>query len=265
MRSIRIRLSLLMLIGLVVMSMLIEPILAQERNIYIGDLITIEIKTKEFSEEELIKAFEAVEVVDIEESKGGYSVTIRSSQPGEKRIIIGDREVIVSVGSTLDDINREDIFDGDLTPRSGEKAINWLPIYLVILVLFIISGIILLIRKLRRHKTKIATPYEKFVSTLESMSMTTDSCLVEMTVILKHYLEAVFECKIIGKTSDEIMSEIERIPETKSFRQTIGNWLSICDTYKFSGCQVDEEQKEKLRLDLIQIGLSIQEEDEVIV
>lgn len=263
MRNIRIKHYLL--ICLICLCIVAKPVMAEERNIYIGDLITLDIQSKVIDQEELLEALKEFEVVNIEETKEGYQVTIRSFQLGEKKIAIGNQDIKVSIASTLDDIPREDIFEGDLAPRGGGKGAPWLMIYMVILGVFVISGCILLIRKIKKRKDKMMPPYERFRSALEAVNITTDSSLVEMTAILKGYMEDVFHCRIMGKTSGEIMLEIQQIDRTSPYRSNIYSWLTRGDTYKFSGMQVNVEQIEKCRLDLIEIGASIHEKEEVII
>ncbi len=263
MRSIRIKHYLL--ICLICLCIVAKPVMAEERNIYVGDLITLDVKSKVIDEEELLEALEEFEVVDMKESKEGYKVTIRSFEPGEKKIAIGNQDITVSIASTLDDIPREDIFEGDLTPRGGGKVTPWFMMYIVVIGVFGISGCVLLIGKVRRCKDKKVLPYERFRSALEAVDLSTVSSLVEMTAILKGYMEDVFHCRIIGKTSGEIMLEIQQIDRTSPYRPYINQWLTICDTYKFSGMQINVEQVEKLRLDLIQIGASIHEKEEVVI
>lgn len=260
MRNMRLVLSLLVcLIGTFVWS---RPVFAEERSIYIGDLITIEVDTKSLGEEALRKAFEAFEVVDLYETKEGFAVTIRTFEPGEKQITIGSQTVNISVQSMLEDVSREDIFEGELTPRSGDRPIKWVVIYCIVVAIFVISGILYFV-KFKKQQNKAMTPYEKFLSALERIQTSTDSCLVEMTVLLKNYIEEFFDRRIIGKTSDEMMSEIELIAGLSPHRNAIKNWLKACDAYKFSGCSVKKEEKDTLLQDLKEIGSVLHVTNEV--
>lgn len=260
MRNMRIGLSLL--VCLILLGAW-NKVFAEERSIYIGDLITIEVNTKVMGEEELRKIFEAFEVVELHETKVGFSVTLRTFEPGEKKVVIGNQEISISVKSTLKEINREDIFEGDLTPRSGHMPIKWFVIYGVVIAIFVISGILCFANQLKKRQAKVRTPYEKFVAALEKVLTSTDFSLVEMTVILKNYIEEFFDRRIIGKTSDEMMLEIDLIPETSPHRDAIKNWLKVCDAYKFSGSLVNKEEKDQLLHDLKKLGSVIHEPNEV--
>lgn len=248
------------LIGL---SMLSMPIKAESRSIYIGDLVTLEITTEDVSQEQIIEAFKAFEVVKSSKTKDGVKVTIRTFEPGEKKVTIGNEEIIITVASTLDTIKRDEIYEADLTPRGSKTVIPWLYIYIGVCLVFVISGGILLIRRLRQGKTKSLSPYGRFQLGLERIDSQDKKSLVKMTGVLKLYMEEVFYTRIIGKTSSEIMVEISQIEGTMPYREDIKQWLHSCDTYKFSGISVAPEQIQKMRLDLIQIGACIHEREEV--
>lgn len=253
MKNTKIKLSLVMIICLLVITIPLKSVIAEERNIYIGDKITLKITSNNVNEEEIVKAFEELEIVELEETNNGYLVTIRSFEIGEKKVVIGNQEIIITIRSTLEEINRDDIYEGDLTVKSYSNSLPWLYIYLFILVIFIVSGAILLIKKIKAPKYVKVTEYESFISSLELINNETDVYLVEITTIFKKYIEEVFNCIIKGKTSSEIMKELQSINKTSPFRTDIYNWLMKCDTYKFSKSKVSEEDKEKLRLNLIEI------------
>ncbi|MBC7960946.1 MAG: hypothetical protein H7X94_13885 [Vallitaleaceae bacterium] len=261
MRSLKIILNLL--VCLLLFNVINKPVLAEERNIYIGDLITLEVKTKETDEETLKKAFEAFEIVDIHETKEGYSLTLRTFEAGDYEVVIGNQPITISVQSTLDDLDRKDIFEGDLTPRKGQLPIPWLVIDGVMAVLFVISGTLYLLKKRKTKKSKNKSPYEKFLSALENVQTSTKDSLVEITIIFKNYLEELFHYKIIGKTSAEMIMEIEQITQISGYRESISSWLKECDSYKFSGCEVHLEQKEALLKELKKIGSEISQTQEV--
>ncbi|WP_432409129.1 hypothetical protein [Wukongibacter sp. M2B1] len=263
MRSIKIKHYLLLCLICICISTTLST--AESRNIYIGDLITLEIKSQGISQEEIIDALKEFEIMEIEVLDDGYKVTLRSFETGEKTITIGDQDIDIIIVSTLDDIQREDIYEGDLTPRGGGRVIPWLIIYMVVMGIFIISGIVLLISKIKKRRTQEKSPYESFKIALELVDISDTSALVEMTAIFKQYIQEIFHCKIIGKTSNEIMIEVEQIEETSPYRLDIHNWLTRCDTYKFSGLDVKKEQIGEMRLDLMQIGVSIYEKEEVVI
>ncbi|MCT4597751.1 MAG: hypothetical protein N4A50_07765 [Vallitalea sp.] len=247
------KLSSVIVICLLVINMPLGLVLAEERNIYIGDMVTIEINSAIINEEEVVIALEEFEIVELEETNKGYLVTIRSFDIGEKKVIIGNQEINITISSTLEDINRDDIYEGDLNVKSYGSNIPWLYIYIFVLVICIVSGVILLIRKIRTPKHKQPTAYESFISSLELISNEADTYLVDSTILLKKYIEEVFNCIIKGKTSSEIMTELQSIDETSQYRTDIYNWLIECDTYKFSKDKISNEEKVQLRLSLIKI------------
>ncbi len=59
---------------------------AEARNIYVGDLIELRISTQEFTKDALIDKFKDFEIVDLDEDNGGYLLTLRSFEAGEKKV-----------------------------------------------------------------------------------------------------------------------------------------------------------------------------------
>lgn len=256
---------LLFILLLTISALFRTDVIAEKRNIYIGDIIRLQINSAETTKEDIMNALSQFEVTDIKEIDNGYEVSFRSFDIGDKVIKLGNKEITVSISSTLNDYDREDIFESDMTVRGSTKVINWFMIYMILIVILAISLIILLISyiKSKRNSTNI-TPFVRFNNRLESLEMSSISVLVDMTAILKSYLEEVHNCTIRGKTSNEIMDDIDKIPNTSSYRAMMSNWLTICDAYKFSGELVNEEQKEGLRVQLRHIGSCInQKEGEV--
>ncbi len=259
----KMRLGLSLLVCLLAIGMLNRSVFAEERNIYIGDIITLEVKTKEMGEEEIRQAFEAFEVVEFLASKEGYIIKFRTFEPGEKEVVLGDQALHISVASTLDDLRREDIYEGEMAPRSGDYPLKWSLLYGAVLALFVISGCLYAISTFRKRQYKALTPYEKFVSALENIHPSTPSFLVDMTIIFKNFLEELLDTRIIGKTSQEMMLELEGLPQTSPHHPSIKNWLKVCDGYKFSGRSVEKEAGDQLLQELKVIGSVMSKMNEV--
>jgi len=71
--------------------------LAEERNIYVGDLIELKVITHAFSEEEMRERFSEFEIVALESKTDGYLLTLRTFETGEKTVQLGDKEIVIHV------------------------------------------------------------------------------------------------------------------------------------------------------------------------
>lgn len=83
-----------------------SSILAEERNIYVGDLIELKIQGEDLTLDELKDKFKDFEIVNVSDISNGYLLTIRSFEPGEKTIQLGDKEIKIVVKSILNEIER---------------------------------------------------------------------------------------------------------------------------------------------------------------
>jgi len=90
----------------------------ETRNIYVGDIITLNVTAKGISAEQLKEEFQNFEIVEFQNKSGEFLLSIRTFESGEHRIPLGDKEIEIIVGSTLNDIQREGIFEGE------ERVIN---------------------------------------------------------------------------------------------------------------------------------------------
>ena len=76
-----------------------------------------------------------------------------------------------------------------------------------------------------------------------SLTAEDDNYFVGLTYCFKEYLENMFQCRIIGKTSTEIIDEITGIHPLDTVLSDIRAWLTECDRMKFTGIKVLREQK----------------------
>lgn len=87
------------------------------REIMIGDIIKLKINAPGLSRFDLFEAFAEFEIVDIEKGNDDeYIISIRSFEPGIKRVQIGGKILKIKVISLLDEIDRRnDLFEPDLS------------------------------------------------------------------------------------------------------------------------------------------------------
>lgn len=218
---------------------------ADSRNIYVGDIITLEITSEKFSEEELRQKFADFEIIEIKRKPDRYLLSIRIFDTGERTVLLGDKEVVINVASTLNDIHRDDIFEGEAEILKAGIPFRWRVIFYIAASIFVLSGGFILVKYLKKRKTRTESPYQLFLRRSAALSEADDNYFVNLTFCFKEYLESLYKCRIIGKTSAEIVSELKEIPVLDAERSDIRTWLSECDILKFSGAEVSSDDKHR--------------------
>jgi hypothetical protein len=215
----------------------------ETRNIYVGDIITLEISAQKLSEEELRQKLQDYEIVDIKNNESGYLVSIRTFNTGERKILIGDKEIVISVVSTLDDISRDDIFEGDKNVAKSGFPFFWCVQFYIAAGIFALSGGFILMKVINKKISKPESPYQTFRRRANALFAEDDNYFVDLTYYFKKYLESLYKRRIIGKTSTEIVSELKDISVLETRMPDIGEWLTKCDMWKFSGVMASTDDK----------------------
>jgi len=231
-----------------------------DRNIYVGDIIALEITTQKFSSQELREKFRDFEIVEITAKPGGYALSLRTFETGEYTVLLGDKEIVIHVQSTLDDMQRDDIFEGGTAVIGQGFPFYWsIPLYISAGVLAV-CGFILL--KNHKKKAEQLAPHEAFVRRADSLSVESDEYFVELTHCFKEYLEKLYQFRIIGKTSTEIMNELADIQPLEPMLAAIGVWLTECDRMKFTGVKPSIEDKQEHCKKLLYLARKIEAQKE---
>lgn len=239
--------ALLLIILSLFLIILPGKVLAEERSIFVGDLIQIKVESREFTRDELIGKFKDFEVVDIKDAADGFIVILRSFETGEKTVQLGDKEVTVVVRSTLDEIERNEIYEGDLRPEKAGFSIEWKYVFGVLLIIFLVTGRISILRHIKKGKISSLTPYQRFINDINNILLDEDDYFVKLTLRFKEYMELSYSFRIRGKTTIEIIDEIRSVPGLKESLTDINAWLKESDHYKFSGSTATIDKKQKLR------------------
>lgn len=222
------------------------PLAAEQRNIYVGDLIELKITTRDFTEDEIREKFKDFEIVELKSISEGFLVTLRTFEVGEKIINLGDSEIVITVKSTLDEIDRNELFEGSLTAESAGFMMNFNYLFYAVIIVFLASGGTILVQYMRKRRDLLLTPYERFNSMLGRTSVEDSDCLVKFTMYFKEYIESKFSLHIKGKTSTEIIGEISNVRELRPYISKIRNWLNDSDYFKFSGNIAANDKKHEL-------------------
>ena len=232
---------------------------AEPRNIYIGDIFTLLIAPTEMTSDELRDRFNEFEIVEIKRdgggsgSGGGWLVSLRAFEAGEKVVVVGNNKIVITVASTLDDIQRDGIFEGGGEIVEPGFPFHWHILFYVALGVFAASGGVVLFRFIQKKRGKVESAYEVFVRRSASLSPGNDNYLVAMTFYFKDYLGDVYNHIIIGKTTAEIMNELRSVSASREFLADIHAWLVECDRMKFTGALCNDEDKGALYNALLQI------------
>ena len=219
---------------------------AATRDLYIGDVLEIKITTSQYSPDQIKEKLKEFEVVDLKKSDNGYLIKIRSFETGVKKIRLGSKLLKIDVKSTLTKYDRDQVFAGDLKVEQINefKLYRYLFYGLVVLLVMIVLGFVW---KLYRNKNsdKQLSPFVKFKRKLESVDKNGAEFFVVLTYAFKKYIEESFNRRIIGKTSSEIMEEINDITQLNSYLKRIKDWLETADYYKFTTGEADKKQRKQ--------------------
>ncbi|TYQ16878.1 UNVERIFIED_CONTAM: hypothetical protein Cloal_3454 [Acetivibrio alkalicellulosi] len=234
-----------------------------KRSIFIGDIIELKVTSQNITVDELKNRFEEFDIVDIKDDGNSFLISVRSFEPGEKIVQIGDKEVAVNIKSTLDQIDRNDIFEGDLSVKKARGSIGFTYALYALTFIFLVTGIINLFIFFKRKKRVLLSPYQLFINKSKSFSLDSDDYLVKLTESFKEYIENTNSCLIKGKTSLELINEISDMPYIKPILHEITQWLNKSDIFKFSGVAVSIEDHKELLEKLIYIVDKIENAKEV--
>jgi len=238
----------------------------ETRNIYIGDIITLKVSfsgNKALSAEELKEKFKAFEIVETKDTNGEHIISLRTFEVGEHKILLGDKEIVINIQSTLNDIEREGIFEGDLGAMEQGFLFHWRIIFYIAAGLFLMSGGYVLINTLLIEKIKAQTPLQIFLRRSGALSAVNDGYFVDLTFYFKEYLECLHKFRIIGKTTVEIVNELKEIDLLSTILPEIKEWLTECDRLKFTGVKASAETKQEHYRALLKIVEKIDAQNEV--
>ena len=232
---------------------------AEQRDIYIGDLIKLQI-AGDVAPEQIKEKFSEFEIVDLENQEEGYQLTVRTFAPGEKVVQLEDKKIKIEVKSTLDKYKeRQKVFAGDLKVQEPDFKWQWSYLLYVLGALVIIIASYYIWQWWKNRAQEEVTPYQFFQQRVTAAAEAEDY-FVALTYALKRYLEQTFNFRIIGKTSTEIIAEVEDISALEEHLAALEDWLQQVDYYKYTTAEADGEEQEKLAAELKKIVGEIEEQ-----
>ena len=236
------------------------------RNIYVGDIISLEITPRDVSAGELTEIFSDFEIVEIKEISGGffgaggpsaqdgYRISIRTFEPGEYVARLDGRDIVINVASALDDFKRDGIFEGAGEDMTESPGFPWYILSAAAAAVCAASGGYALIGLIRKRRAKQPDPFQLFLARTGALQADDGGYLADLTRHFKDYMEAAYRRRIIGKTSGEIVGELEGIPSAGPVLGDINKWLAECDRFKFTGVTADTGVKKAHYAKLVNIA-----------
>lgn len=223
---------------------------AEKRSIFIGDIIELKVTKQSITIEELRDKFKEFEIIDINENDDSFLLTLRSFEPGEKTVKIGNKEIKINVKSTLKEMKRDSIFEGETLPVAAGGSIEWKYVFFILTGITLVTGGFSLWQLIKRRKKSPMDPYGLFKMQAKGLSLDDGDYLVKLTKSFKEYIETAYTCTIRGKTTSELIIELSSIPDLQPVLPAVQNWLSEGDRFKYMGIAAEAEKKQEL-LDLL--------------
>ena len=127
-------------------------LVAESRNIYVGDIVTLQLTGGEYTAAELESRFRDFEIVGVENTGGGTLLSLRTFVTGEHRVTLGNTEIVIHVHSTLDEIHRDAPFEGSAGVMEPGPLVRWRYVFSAALGVFIVSGGVTLLKKITKKK-----------------------------------------------------------------------------------------------------------------
>lgn len=240
-------------------------VLADSKEILVGDLIKLNIYSTSDSEKDLQQKFNGFDIESIKkiEKKGklGYEVAFRCFEPGEREIRISGKILKIKVVSLLKnendfkniiDLKTEKDIDGNKRVPDIKKIPFVFP-YTVVAIAFGLIGFILIIffifKLMQRRKENMRTAFEEFSRIIETANG--DTFFITLTFAFKRFMEKKYNIKILGKTSSEIINETgDKLFEEK---EAMKNWLDFSDMCRYAGYETNDAEKFQKKRELYEI------------
>lgn len=234
--------------------------LAATRDLYVGDIIELTIDDNSHSEEAIRKAFSTMDIVELDLDEAGYKLKVRSFETGSHDIILDNQSLVIEVHSTLDVIDRQTIFPGEIVLEEGGMAVYWRGFLYTFMMVSLVSGIWLFIRKLKVKQAKVLEPYEALKCAIDKLPEASDQYLGQLNHCLKGYFFKRYNLDTKGMTTGELIDALRTCDLDEASVNKIEGWLSKSDAYKFSNLSVEASDNKQMATELLEIIGDIHEE-----
>lgn len=255
------------MIGLIICVLLFSQYIygeSTDRPIYIGDIIELEMDDTYYTNDEIMEAFSAFEIVSLEKIGDQYRLKIRQFEPGAYEVILGTDIINISVASTLDTMDQEGIIASDFKLEEAGWITPWYIIIVGLASLFILAIFMMIKTSIRHKKQTNLTPKALIYHIIKTLDVEQEDYIQHLSFAYKDYLYNQMGYLVQGLTTKEIMIELKakQIPEV--FIKANRQWFMSCDHYKYTKEIADISQKTTLKNQLITLVDRVDEEKEVL-
>lgn len=247
-------------------TMISLPVLAESRDIYVGDVVDMTIDANSHTQASIEAAFSAVEIVALKRLGDVYQLSIRTFETGIHKFQLDGQEIVLIVGSTLEVFDQTSVVEETLSPEKGGLVIYWHVLLSMALALALVSGVISLVNIGRKHKKiEKKTPAEQLRSTLQTLPADSQDYLMKLGHCLKGYLGGVYGANLKGMTTSELIQFMEGLALPQNIFEEIVTWMINCDAIKYSSADPDQSAKDVLGEKLLAIVRNIEASSEVAI
>lgn len=237
---------------------------AEERPIYVGDIIELDIDNTYYSLSDIELAFAEFEIIEIEDLDNIYRLKVRSFEVGEHLVTLGDTGLKIVIESLINE-DSADIKQGNMEVYKSGLVLPWTGFKYIALGIFILSLIVFVFISIKNRPRKALTNYESFSKSLDALDQSSDDYIYELNVLFKSYLSKQFKCNYYNFTVTELLSSIESKAEVVEAYPLMKTWLHKCESYKYSKDKANQEAKSLLAKELKAMINSIEKQSEVSV
>jgi len=234
----------------------------EERPIYVGDIIELNIDSSTYSLSDIELAFEAFEIIDIVEIEGFYNLKIRSFDVGEHIVTLGNTEINININTLLSD-KKTELITGEVALKEPDIILPWTVIKLISLTISLIGLVTLIVIIIKNRPLKQLSNYETLKIQLNDINLKSDDYAYHLTNVFKSYISKQFSKPFRGLTTKELLLQIKGNHEVEESYELMSLWLNKCDTFNYSKDKANLESKILLKEELITIVESIEGNSEV--
>ncbi|NLK62334.1 MAG: hypothetical protein GX287_02690 [Fusobacteria bacterium] len=245
---------------------------SQNKNIYVGDILSLEIISNgDYTIEEIKSKFKDFEIVKMDKGNGKINLDIRTFETGTKEIRIGNSIITIEVKSILEDEkynSRDDIYnisEQDITVYNITTPFplsKFIYIFIIFIILILIYLIYFLYKKITRKTINKDNSLSIFIKDIDKIDINCLDFYVQLTFLFKNYIYNEFNVLIIGNTSKEIIYKlltIELINKNKIILEELTKWFEYVDLCKYSNYSSKNIEKIEKKDELKKIVLTIYE------
>lgn len=247
-------------ISLIVLTM--GMINGDERPIYVGDVIELNIDSRTYSVSDIELAFDEFEIIELTRADKMYSLKIRSFEVGEHIVNLGNTDLVISIASMLsEDENELKIANVEL--EKVGVVLPWSIIKFVFLTISLIGVVVFMVIWVKDRPKKQLSNHDQFIIAVKLIKIDDKDYAYKLTLLFKEYLSKQFVLSLSGLTRIELINCLSSVQAVKASLSIIDLWLSKCDTFKYSKDKASIEAKEILRQELLAFVDSINKNCEV--